>query len=305
MTLLTSTGNVHVDRLLSGLIGIFEAAFPARVQGYYVQGSYADRSGVATSDIDIEIVFRGSIMVEERQKAELLADYCADLSGIELDAEVEDEERLMAGSDPMFKMASLLIYGEDIRDRVLLVGLQDWIRDRMHTSYWRFVNLFQRPGVVTYPLTYPDPTAEFYGYELRKVRLPDGREVNSTRDLIRSTGWAATAIIAFKCGRYVARKSDCHRIYQECFHDQWGTLLTDIYEQCRGRWHYLIPDVHEERQQLRAICARTPGFENHFLQVYKEFLLSELRHGDTQAREQALKVLAAIPFQDEEILASL
>ncbi|MDQ2903794.1 MAG: hypothetical protein M3Y81_09600, partial [Chloroflexota bacterium] len=175
-----------------------------------------------------------------------------------------------------------------------LVGLPDWTRDRMHTSYRRFVKLFQRPGVVTYPLAYPDPAAEFYGYDLRKVRLPDGREVNSTRDLIRATGWAATAIIAFKCGRYVARKSDCHRIYQECFHDEWGSLLADIYQQCRGRWHYLIPEASAERQQLRAICARTSGFENHFLQVYKKFLLSELRHEDTQAREQALKVLAAI-----------
>ena len=40
-----------------------------------------------------------------------------------------------------------------------------------------------------------------------------------------------------------------------------------------------IPAAQEERAQLRAICARTLGFENHFLALYRHYALSEL-HGD-------------------------
>ena len=138
-----------------------------------------------------------------------------------------------------------------------------------------------------------------------KVRLPGGVEVFSTRDLIRLTGWAATAMIAFKAGRYVARKSDCHKMYQACFQDEWGQLLEDIFEYCKKRWNYLIPDEIEERNRLREMCRRTLSFENHFLTVYKEYLLKVLHNGSEQGKQQALWMLGQIPFQDEDVLEAV
>jgi len=52
-----STGNVRVDTALRGAIGIFEAAFPGRIRGYYLFGSQMDGSAVAISDIDLFVVF--------------------------------------------------------------------------------------------------------------------------------------------------------------------------------------------------------------------------------------------------------
>lgn len=298
--LLKPTENEQTDNALRATIGIFETAFPRQVRGYYVEGSYADQSEVTTSDIDLVIVFKGD-MAGVSAQAEALASYCCALSFVELDIGVIDEKKLAVGATPYFKMGSVLIYGEDIRADLPLIPLIQWARDRMHSSLWRTVNLFHRSEIVRYPLNYPASSGEFYGYDRRKLRLRTGEEVNCTRDLIRLIGWSATAILAYRAGRYVARKSECHRAYQECFHDDWGQLLQDIYVYCRGQWQYLIPTDPVERRQLREICERTLAFENHFLLIYKEFLLSELRAEDVEGKLYALWVLDQMVYQDKEV----
>lgn len=155
------------------------------------------------------------------------------------------------------------------------------------------------------PLDYPDPTDEFYGYTHRTVRLPDGFEVPSTRDLIRTTGWAATALIALKTGQYVVRKRDCFIAYRNEINDEWAELLETIYATCRREWNYLIPEEAGVRERLRAICARTLAFENHFLREYQSFLLGELRSGDEKAIRAALHILGHTFFADEKVIGAL
>ena len=300
--LLNSTRNENVDAVLSGVVSVFEGAFAGRVRGYYVDGSLADGSGVTTSDVDLMVVFKGGFAGdEELGRVDEVVRQCVASCAVELDLDVVDEQELLKGAGPAFKMGSLLVYGEDVREQVPLWPLEVWTRDRMHSSLWRTVHLWGRSTVVRYPLDYPDPTGEFYGYDRRKLRLADGWEENCTRDLIRLVGWSATGILAFKAGRYVARKRDCHKLYRECFDDEWASLLQELYEVCRGKWKYLIPSDQEERQQLRRICERTLKFENHFLLIYKEFLLSELRSGDTAGKLQALWVLKRITYDDREV----
>lgn len=280
-------------------------AFPGRVRTCYVDGSYADGSGVATSDVDLTLVFSGAFRDdEERQRAEALCEYCTLLSSVELDARVADEEGLRRGVSPSLKLAATLVYGEDMRDGVPLVSIEQWTRDRMHSSYWRVAHLFGRPLPLRYPVDYPDPNAEFYGYDRRTVRLAGGREAPSTRDLIRLVGWAATALIARKAGRYVARKRDCHVLYRELIGGEHAGLLDDLYALCRGRWQYLIPDDPAERRGLRDICARTLAFENDFLLEYRAFLLGELRGADAEGRRMALEALERAPLADEEVAAA-
>ncbi len=300
--LVNSTHNASIDALLCEFITLLNTRFPDYIHSYYIEGSYADNSRITTSDIDLLIIFKEKFSNEQvRTETEALAFRCAAPYSFELDVIVLNEQSLSGGISPNFKMGSLLLYGQDIRSQIPLMPLIEWTRDRMHSSCWRTVHLFNRAPVITYPVDYPVPSAEFYGYDARKLRLPTGQEVNCTRDLIRLVGWSATAIIAFKAGRYIARKSDCHKIYQMCFQDEWGQLLQDIYEQCRGRWNYLIPEDHEEREVLRSICERTLAFENHFLSIYKQFLLAEFQDADEQALLHTLWVLSQIVFQDREI----
>lgn len=302
---LTPTGNAVVDRILGGLVGVFEIAFPDRIRSYYIEGSQADQTGLATSDIDINILFKESLETDERRKAFDLADSCGRLSAMQLDIDILDEQRAAKGIGPALKLASTLIYGEDTRDQLPIIPLQDWARERTHIAYWLMIKVFGRPPLVTLPLGYPDPADEFCGYTQRKLRLPDGSEAYSTRDLIRVVGWIATALVALKGGQYVSGKRDSHRMYREYVSDQWADLLEDVYRKCRGEWQYVIPEHATDREQLQAICGRTLEFENHFLSIYKSFLLSEIRTGDAAAKRHILWLLGEIVYNDPEITDAL
>ena len=280
IVLSNTTGNERADAVLRGIVGIYESAFPGRVRGYYLEGSYADGIGIATSDIDLEIVFKDGLQDDERGKAQQIAESCALLSAVELDCSLTDEKGLANGIVPIFK-ESLPVYGEDVRDKFPLIALDKWTRDRMHAAYWLTINIYDRPESVIYPLTYPDPAGEFYGYDNRKLRLPDGNEVNCTRNLVRTTGWIASALLAYKAGKMLATKRECFQAYHECLQPEDAQLLHDIYEQCRQQWNYLIPEDAADRMVLRNVCARTLAFENRFLEVYKRFLLSDTKCGGT------------------------
>lgn len=163
---------------------------------------------------------------DEAGAARQLGAYCASLSAFELDLEIIDEQRAARNAFPTLKLASVLLYGEDIRDQLALPPIGAWTRDRMHAAYWLIVQVFNRPPLVRDLLGYPQPDAAFFGYDQRTMRLPDGAQVRCTRDLVRVTGWAATALIALQTGTYVVRKRDCHLRYHELIGDEWSDLLT-------------------------------------------------------------------------------
>ena len=87
--------------------------------------------------------------------------------------------------------------------------------------------------------------------------------------------------------------------------DQWSDLLRAIYTRCKHVWGYRIPDAPGDRQELQAICARTLDFENHFIQIFKDFVLEELRGDDPVARRDAVWLLGEIPYDDDEIEQAL
>ncbi len=302
VTLSASVGSTTTDAIIRGVIGIFETAFAGRIRSCYVEGSYADGSAVAMSDIDLTVVFKDRFVGDaEREAATRLAGYCAAVSGVELDIELADDVQLAAGVYPSLKDGSLCPYGVDRRAEFRLLPLEEWTRQRMHAAYWLLVTVFDRPRVVVPPLRYPDPADTFFGYTRRTVRLPTGAEAPSTRDLIRVTGWIATALLAQRAGVYVARKSDCARAYRRSIGDEWASLLDAIYRRCRGEWGYLVPTAEADRRELRALCMRALHFENHFLTIYKDYLLAQLRSADDIAPHRALWVLEHVTYCDESV----
>src|SRR4029078_13299906 len=156
--------------------------FPGRIRAYYAEGSYADRTAIATSDIDLVLIFKDRFIDEDEASAarQLGAD-CAGLSAFELDLEIIDEQQAARSVFPTLKLASVLLYGEDIRDQLALPSISAWTRDRMHAAYWLIVKVFNRPPLVRHPLGYPQPDEAFFGYTQRMLRLPDGTQVHCTR----------------------------------------------------------------------------------------------------------------------------
>ncbi|HEX8681723.1 MAG TPA: nucleotidyltransferase domain-containing protein [Ardenticatenaceae bacterium] len=69
--LVATTGNITVDTAVLTVVGLFEAAFPERLCSVYVEGSYADDSAVATSDVDLIVLFISDSNLVEDEDDEL------------------------------------------------------------------------------------------------------------------------------------------------------------------------------------------------------------------------------------------
>lgn len=291
------------ERALRSVIAAFELAFPGRIRGFYLLGSGADGSAVATSDLDVTVLLKESMSEEERTQAVRLATRHAEESEVEMDIEVTSEADLTGGLTPSFKLGSVLVQGEDVRDLFPLLPVDAWARERMHAGYYLAVKALSRPLPVTIPFDYPDPEGEFFGYDARPVRREDSSRAPGTRNLIRVAGWMATARLAREAGVVVPRKKDCHLLYRRHIGDEWSDLLEQIYYRCRGAWGYLVPSGREERHELHAICTRVLAFENDYLLRYRSFLLEELRREEIDPL--VLRVMREVPLDDAEVRSAI
>jgi predicted nucleotidyltransferase len=264
VVLTLSTGHERIDAVLRGIVGIWEMAFPGRIRAYYLTGSYSDGTALPTSDIDLSILFRGGFTHErEEAAADELADHCAQISPVELDLVPLAEEIPFPLRAASIKLASQLIYGEDVRERMLLPPPADYVRQAMELTARLLRRLHGTGDGLPFPLDYPDPDGPFYGYD-----RSDGAAL---KDLVTTIGLAATAILAFKAGHYAGGKRDCLRLYRACIDDQWTGYLEEVYERCRNQWGYRVPGDREDRQRLRQLCGQALSFENHFLSFYREY----------------------------------
>ena len=275
IAMLTSTGDPRIDAILQGVVGIFETAFPDRVRGYYVTGSYADSSAILSSDIDGFILFKEDFVSdEEREKARQLLQNCALIMSPEFDMLPVGERRFRHYGHVNLKFSSLLVYGEDIRDRIPMPPIKLYARLLMHETCRFLSRVRSNPPYLSYPLNYPDPNAEYYGYdrgERDRSAQPD------TKELMNCVGKVALAIVTLQAGVYVKSKSDCLVQYKLHINDEWTALIDDIYSKVRNAWSYGLPEDEVGQKTLKEICERTLAFENHYLVLYKNFLISELR----------------------------
>ncbi|HEX2184718.1 MAG TPA: nucleotidyltransferase domain-containing protein [Chloroflexota bacterium] len=287
-----STGDQQVDAILRGVVGVFEAAYPGRVRAYYLTGSFADGTAVATSDLDLQLVFEGALGAAEEGTARRLFQACAQMSPVGIDAVAVDEARLADFASPDLMLGGRLVYGTDIRDRLTLVPIALWARALLH-ELPRFVGRMrgEPPPRLVVPLGYPDPHGPYFGYDGRVLTTRDGRRHRTTKDLVRAAGQAASGLAAWRAGRYVRSKRECAASYREAMAagagaghgvgdkggwEDWAGFLEELDRTCRAELGYLLPQAPEAKSRVRALCARAPGFENHAFAWYRELLLEDL-----------------------------
>ena len=109
ITLIASTGVENVDAIACEIIGKVEQSFPGRIRGYYLEGSYADGTAVATSDIDLRVVFKRSLTSDERQEFAQISDKCQKNTSIELGITADSKEALFRIGAVRFQKGTLLI----------------------------------------------------------------------------------------------------------------------------------------------------------------------------------------------------
>jgi hypothetical protein len=321
-----SAGQEHLDPLLHDLIHLFERSFPTRIRSYYLGGSYSDGTAVGHtsspnfSDVDLFVIFRKTITEDESATFQRLVAECQSTSPVQVDAQAysEDDLVLSPGKDAtqtsfvnaLIREASSLISGEDIRTDLAPIAFERYVLDVIESGIFHVGIPRQRESIsyplvtpLIFPLTYPDPTGEFYGYDVVPARLgaPEG-----TRVLVALTAWIATLILALETGRYAGQKSQSIRLCQEYLpNDQHVQRAANIYHTCKGAWGYVLPTDAKDREQLRRLCRDTLHLENAYLKLCRGYVLAQLQQDGVDEKRQAIRILQSVAYGDSEMVATL
>ena len=183
--------------------------------------------------------------------------------------------------------------------------IQGFVRDVMEEFYFVLTWIRRHQKISTFPLSYPNPEGEFYGYDHTKQSPFGMTEIHTTQVWTALVCFAATGIICLKAGKYVWKKRDCALEYKTYINDEWTEFIEEVCEACFNQWKYRIPDDSAGRRKIRELCERTPAFENHFLTIAKDWLLSELEDVDDNNKLQAVRRLGKIIYPDKNVLAAL
>lgn len=281
--LMDSTGSPRVDDIIRGVVDVYEGAFPGRVLGYYLTGSYADGSATSLSDIDLFVVFKADFLDGEEVRARQVGRGCSQLSSIRLDLNSRSEQALPHAHGLLrqaIKTGSRLMYGQDIRDALPAPSVDIYTRDVTRSAFRFSTRVLRDLEKVTLPLAHPDPAEEFLGYDRKRIAdwYPDsvGR---GTKELVAAVTRIATALLALQAGVLAGSAGESVKQYRAHLDDEWTGLIESLYENARRRWQYRVPDAQQEWALLRLLCERTLAFENHFMRHYHAYLQT-LRHSE-------------------------
>lgn len=326
IALRATTGLESLDDLFRGLIGLFEVSFPGHIQSYYLGGSYSDRTAVGrdrspnASDIDLFIIFHDPLDDAEQAIFNALVEACRLISSIQIDAHAYAREALMQQSasdtsqmsflNGLIKASGLLLYGKDIRAALPDVPFQRHVLDVIESGLFHLGIPRQRgqlgyplPELLAPPLTYPDASERFYGYDGVPAR-PDAPR--GTRVLVGLTTWIATFILAVETGHVAGQKSQSLQLCKTYLpNDQRIHLIAAIYDLCKGMWGYSLPERAADREQLRTLCREVLTLENEYLRLCRSYILTQLRQGEVLAQRQALRVLENVVYSDDEMRRTL
>jgi hypothetical protein len=268
-----ATGNSATDRVLQGIIGFCELAFPQRIRGYYLEGSFATNTAMPSSDIDMCLLFKDSFVSDQESrdawKIDTFSEY---LVGRTLDIIPLSEQQLIAQQTQdaaaivFLKQSSRLLYGDDIRSSLVLPSF-DAYRHSMIQRATHFIS-WQRhhPSTLTYPLAYLDPEDMFFGYNLQRHVVGDQPPFGTER-LVGAVARIAGALLAQQAGIMIASKSQAIVAYREHVHDEWAGYFEEVFTYCREQWQYQIPAEPTECERLRELYRHFLHLENYFLQL--------------------------------------
>lgn len=298
ITLLRSMGSPRVDEIVCSFIAALEAALPGRVRGTWLSGSVADGTAVSGSDVDGLVVFKGTLSDEEAERFSQVERDCSRAAGVLLDFLPKGEDALIAqGELPAKRASRTLAYGDDPAVPIPAMSVETYTHLMMRGSFTCLRHFRGSPRTLRYPLTSPDPEGEFLGYERRGFRDLDGWRLPGTKALVNGLTLAASTIVGIRTGHGVVSRRESVTAYRERIGDQWTGLIEEMYDWCRTRWGYQVPEDVADRAHLRRLCQHVLPFENYYLGVCRDHLTRQL--SDDALRCQALETMQRLDFGDD------
>lgn len=303
--LLRSTGTERIDALLTSYFSELASQFAGRLGSIYLVGSTTDGAADQISDVDGLVILAGPPSPEDQHTFKSVTSAWSTRGGTILDFGLVPDEELFARGALGKKTGSwVLLYGEDIRELIPPMSVEQYTDAVMRGSFTCLRHTRGGSDALAYPLTYPDPNGEFYGYERRGFRDFDGWRSPGTKALVNTVSLAATTLVAMQTGFCATSRRESFVAYRERIGGQWAPLLDEIHIRCRDTWAYRVPDVAEDRQLLRALCHDVLAFENEYVLSCIRYLRSKVTSNEAGAAERAAETLSQILYDPVSLTPS-
>lgn len=113
VNLIISTGEGHIDTMLAAVVGRFEQAFPSRIAGYYVTGSWCSDAALfdsadpaSSSDVDLHVIFHDRLHASEQERFRQVLGDCQRISPVPLEVHATGKDGLFGYWDVALKQAA-------------------------------------------------------------------------------------------------------------------------------------------------------------------------------------------------------
>lgn len=299
-----STGRPAIDRTLRLIVDTLERRFPTTIRSYYLFGSFADGSAVDSSDIDLFIVVQGEVRDGLRQQITSEIRSLTTPAPVQVDLLVMSDRILIRDGHFRVKHASRLIFGEDIRGYLPEQTTGQWLRHYSEAPIAYSLRVLRNVERIAYPLAYPQPDSEFFGYD-RNQLPPSGLPLHNVAAMVSAACWMGTLLVAMKTGEQARTKSESVRLYRSAVGDEWSGFLSGLYQHGKERWGYQVPASNEERLCLRSFCEKMLDFENHYFARFRGWLLEQAYSPDALNRRLAMEHFGLVLFHDDLVAEAL
>ena len=300
--LVHSPGTERIDALLTAYLSQLETHLRGSLRSCYLTGSVTDGTADRISDVDGLVILTGQPSAEDQQNFKSVTSEWSARSNTTLDLVLLQDDVLFArGALPKKTASWVLIYGEEIRKHILPMSVEQYIDAIMRGSFICLKHPRGAPDLLEFPLTYPDPDGEFFGYELRGFREFDGWRSPGTKALVNAVSLAATTLVAMRTGFCATSRRESFDAYRARIGGRWAPLLDEIHARCRDAWSYRVPEDGEDRRQLRRFCHDVLAFENEYVLTCIRYLQLQLSDSAKAEAASAAETLAQLQFDPEAL----
>jgi predicted nucleotidyltransferase len=282
-----------IDEALGAIVRLIaDALGPAHI-GTFLEGSFAWGNPVDTSDLDLRVVVRE--FPDDAVKASIEVARAGTEAGLgrEVGLTFDRLDDLIRVGALRFQKSHRLA-GEDVRPQVPMKTLDAFARDAMIGAHDLIVSLRTHHGQTPrLPLIAPLPEAEFRGYDIREI-LDGGHWVRSSKRLVSNITAIATALIAQNANVHVFTKGEVPGLYATHIGDEWAEFVATVYDDCRVRASYRLPEEPADRVALTVLCDRAVAFENRLMDKSIPLLRELAANGTEKQKAGAVRRLRGV-----------
>ncbi|MCA9913828.1 MAG: nucleotidyltransferase domain-containing protein [Anaerolineae bacterium] len=302
---LTLRTQLSMQQLVHNIADMVVAVFGDRILSVYLGGSFSRGQLTETSDLDMNVVFRGSLSDEEYEHFMTVRTALQPFSPLRLEMYPTDESKIKSRPADASTRSSICLYGEDFLPDVPALTIEAFAMRSMHKAIHYMTVLRGRPNRNPLPLDYPDATQSYYGYT--QYGDFDGAQAfqPGTRIILGMLARCTTALLAIEHGIEAQTKPESIQQYRTIIDGEWGSFVQDVYDVIKTELHYELPQNVIVQKHLSQLLHRLLAFENDAIARFKPTIVASLQSDDRRQKKLALVALKNIQMNDSDILQAL